>query len=95
MIPLSLISTTAPRLRLVMLHQSIMELTIELGSMNDLLHILSDTFDGMVWPISIKSCDHARQLKLTLSTEPWLVHQLIGAIVRQLPAASIGRVVHA
>jgi len=94
MIQLSLASATGPRLRHLALRQSTLQLTIDVGSMSDLLQLLSTGFDGMIWPTRMQAIEHARKMKLSLSVDQWLVQQLIGAVIATLPSAEIGRIIH-
>ena len=94
MLPLSLTSSTAARLRRETLRQASIQLTIEVGHMSELLRLLSENFGGLIWPTRMQAIDHARKMKLTLSMNASSAQQLIGLIVRSLPCAEIGRISH-
>lgn len=74
--------------------QSLMQLTISAGCMGALLRMLNRGFAGLVLQTGAQALDHAQKVKLSLCMEATLVPRLIGAVVRDLPSAEIGRITH-
>jgi hypothetical protein len=74
--------------------QSLMQLTISAGCMSALQKMLRRGFGGQVLPTRVQALDQARKVKLSLLMEAALAPRLIGALVRSLPGAEIGRITH-
>lgn len=74
--------------------ESMLQLTVDVGSISAVLRLLRDGFAGLVRADHVQAFDHARRLKLFLCLDAALAPRLIGALVRALPSAEIGHLTH-
>lgn len=83
--PLPLLPSATPR-------AATLQVTIDIGNANALLRLLSAAPGTPVRPRHIEPLDHARRMRLSLCLDSAQAQRLIGAIVRRLPSAEIGRI---